>query len=270
MILFPNCKINIGLNVIRKRSDGFHDLESVFFPVPFHDVLEIIPAADGIFNFQSTGLPIPGEIDKNLCVTAFQLLQSEFKLPEVKIHLHKLIPIGAGLGGGSSDGAFTLKLLNIIFNLSLDDDQLKDYARVLGSDCPFFIENRPLFAYERGDHFEAVELNLSGLTLLLVLPGMHISTAEAYSAVVPAIPEKMLKESIHLPIEQWKEELVNDFEQPVFAKYPAIGEIKRKLYESGAIYASMSGSGSAVYGLFREKPNTKGFFQGNFTSSFIL
>ncbi|MEI7500350.1 MAG: 4-(cytidine 5'-diphospho)-2-C-methyl-D-erythritol kinase [Bacteroidota bacterium] len=270
MILFPNSKINIGLNIIGKRPDGYHNLETIFFPIPLKDALEIIPAVDGIFEFHSTGLAIPGKTQNNLCVKAFRLLQSEYKLPEVKMHLHKVIPMGAGLGGGSSDGAFSLKILNDLFNLALDNDQLKLFASALGSDCPFFIENCPLYAYERGDQFQPVHINLSGLTLLLVIPSLHVSTAEAYSAVIPAKSEKSLMELVHLPVEQWKDLLINDFEIPVFSKYPVIGKIKQKLYESGAIYASISGSGSAVYGLFGEIPDIKEISRENFTAFFLL
>ena len=262
MILFPNCKINLGLHVVRKRDDGFHNLETVFYPVPLYDALEIIRASDDAFNFNSSGLAIPGDAEHNLCTRAFILLQQAFKLPMVKMHLHKVIPMGAGLGGGSSDGAFTLKLLNQLFDLGQDKQQLMCFARKLGSDCSFFIENHPLFAYDRGDQFESTQVDLSGLTLLLVFPGLHVSTAAAYSAVLPVKPEKPLKELIKLPIEQWKEVLVNDFEKPVFKKHPAIGEIKHKLYDAGARYASMSGSGSAVYGLFSGIPAVGNAFDG--------
>jgi 4-diphosphocytidyl-2-C-methyl-D-erythritol kinase len=262
MILFPNCKINLGLHVVSKRTDGFHNIETIFYPVPFYDALEIIRASDDVFDFHATGLAIPGENGHNLCARAFKLLQPAFKLPMVKMHLHKVIPMGAGLGGGSSDGAFTLKLLNQLFDLGQDKEQLMFFARELGSDCSFFIENRPLFAYERGDRFESTQIDLSGLTLLLVFPGLHVSTAEAYSEVVPVKPEKSLKELMKLPVEQWKDLLVNDFERPVFKKRPVIGEIKQKLYDAGALYASMSGSGSAVYGLFSGTPAVGSAFAG--------
>jgi len=254
MILFPNCKINLGLHVVSKRDDGFHNLETVFYPVPLYDALEVICANDNVFAFNSSGLAIPGDAEHNLCARAFKLLQPAFKLPMVKMHLHKVIPMGAGLGGGSSDGAFTLKLLNQLFDLGQDKEQLMFFARELGSDCSFFIENRPLFAHERGDRFESTQIDLSGLTLLLVFPGLHVSTAEAYAAVVPVKPEKSLKELMNCPVGQWKEILVNDFEKSVFKKRPVIGEIKQKLYDAGALYASMSGSGSAVYGLFSGTP----------------
>jgi 4-diphosphocytidyl-2-C-methyl-D-erythritol kinase len=270
MIYFPNCKINLGLNIVGKRPDGYHNLETIFVPVPMHDVVEIISADDGIFSFQSTGLPIPGEVETNLCIKAFRLLQSEYLLPEVNMHLHKVIPLGAGLGGGSADGAFTLRLVNEYFNLLLDTDQLKSYARVLGSDCSFFIENRALYAFERGDRFEPISLDLAGFTLLLVVPGVHVSTAEAYPAVIPAKPVNSLKELVLLPVELWKDKVTNDFEEPVFKRFPVIGEIKQKLYDAGAAYASMSGSGSAVYGLFNKPPEVGDVFRGMYTAEFLL
>ena len=270
MICLPNCKINLGLNIIGKRTDGYHNLETLFVPLPLSDVLEVIPAADGVFAFQSSGLNIPGGVEENLSVKAFRLLQSEHNLPEVKMHLHKVIPMGAGLGGGSSDGAAALKLISNLFNLALDIDQLKSHARLLGSDCSFFIENRPVFARERGDQFEPVLIDLSGFTLLLALPEIHVCTADAYSSVTAAIPEISLKNLVQLPPEQWKERIKNDFEGPVFKKHPEIKEIKQKMYDAGAVYASMSGSGSAVYGLFGASPATGDIFTGIHTLSFSL
>lgn len=262
MILFPHCKINLGLNIVSKRPDGFHDLETVFYPVPWNDALEIIPAADGVFDFNVSGLMIPGKADNNLCIRAFQLLQTDHQLPEVKMHLHKVIPMGAGLGGGSSDGAFTLRLLNHLFDLGLSSDQLRAYARILGSDCAFFISDTALYARNRGDQFEQVIIDLQGMTLLLVLPGIHVATADAYAAVIPAFPEKPLKQLVHLPVDQWKDNITNDFEMVVFKKFPVIGGIKQKLYDTGAVYASMSGSGSAVYGLYRTSPDCGDAFAG--------
>jgi 4-diphosphocytidyl-2-C-methyl-D-erythritol kinase len=264
MIQFPNCKINLGLNIVGKRADGFHNIETVFYPVPLCDALEINPASDGVFQFSSSGLTIPGKMETNLCIKAFNLLHKEFKLPDVKMHLHKTIPMGSGLGGGSSNGAFTLRMLNNLFSLNLDSDRLKKYASRSGSDCAFFIENLPVFASGRGDQFEPVSLDLSGLFLVIVIPDIHVVTSDAYKWVVPAIPEQSLKEMVGLPITAWKEKIVNDFEKPVIAKYPVIGEIKQKLYDSGAIYASMSGSGSAVYGLFEETPKIEACFPNDF------
>ncbi|MCX6268051.1 MAG: 4-(cytidine 5'-diphospho)-2-C-methyl-D-erythritol kinase [Bacteroidetes bacterium] len=254
MIQFPNCKINLGLNVVSKRSDGFHNIETVFYPVPLRDALEIIPAGGSHVEFHTSGLEIPGTPDQNLCIRAFHLLQSEFGLPGVKMHLHKVIPMGSGLGGGSSDGAFTLKLLNDLFELRLGNEQLKIYARLLGSDCSFFIENQAHFAFEKGDQLEPVAIDLSGLFLAIVIPHIHVATDEAYRMVVPEMPKQSLRELIQSPLELWKDLVINDFEKPVFEKYPVIGEIKAKLYASGAIYAAMSGSGSAVFGIFKELP----------------
>jgi 4-diphosphocytidyl-2-C-methyl-D-erythritol kinase len=262
MIQFPNCKINLGLNILGKRPDGFHNLESIFYPVPLRDALEIVIAPEGVFQFQSSGLTIPGLTEHNLCVRAFHLLQSDFGLPGVKMHLHKVIPMGSGLGGGSSNGTFTLKMLNDLFGLGLDNEKLKNYATRLGSDCAFFIENHPLFAFEKGEQFEPVMVDLTGLFLAIIIPGVHVDTADAYRMVVPGKPERSLKHLAQLPLKEWKGLIVNDFEKPVFERYPVIREIKQRLYDSGALYASMSGSGSAVYGLFEETPQIKEFFPG--------
>lgn len=260
MIQFPNCKINLGLNIVGKRTDGFHNLETVFYPVPLHDALEIIPAPDGVFQFTATGLAIPGKAEQNLCVKAFQLLQSEFELPAVKMHLHKAIPMGSGLGGGSADGAFTLKILNELFALELDHIQLKKYACLLGSDCAFFIENRPLFATGKGDEFEFVELDMAGLYLAIIIPDVHVATADAYRLVIPELPLRSLKEVIRMPVKEWPDMVANDFEKPVFAKFPVIRGIKQTLCDANAVYVSMSGSGSAVYGIFYEIPKIEPHF----------
>lgn len=254
MILFPNCKINLGLNVLRKRPDGYHDIETVFYPVPFHDILEIIPASDGDFGFSTSGLEVPGDVGKNLCIRAYQMICSDFRIPAVKMHLHKAIPMGAGLGGGSSDGAFTLLLLNRLFNLELDEGTLIDYALKLGSDCPFFIRNHPAFAAGRGDLFEPSPVNLSGWNLVLVFSGIHAGTSEAYAMINPKCPSKSLKNLVTLPVSAWKESLTNDFEEVMIQKYPLIGRIREQLYSYGATFAAMTGSGSAVFGLFRDPP----------------
>jgi len=267
MVIFPNCKINLGLNITGRRSDGYHDIETVFFPVPLHDVLEIIPAKDGIFGFSSTGLPVPGEAGQNLCARAYRLMQHEFSLPAVKMHLHKVIPMGAGLGGGSSDGAHALTLLNRLFNLGLTAEQLEDFARHLGSDCAFFIRNSPCYAFEKGDRFEQVEVDLAGFNLALVIPEVHVSTADAYSFVIPAIPMLRIRELVRLPVNDWKDKLVNDFEKPVIVKYPVIGSIKSTLYGAGALYAAMSGSGAAVFALFAERTPLEELFPGCFVWS---
>lgn len=253
MILFPNCKINLGLHILRKREDGFHDLETVFYPVALQDAVEAIgdAAADGDVAFQSSGLPINGRAADNSCVKAYRLLKADFPdLPPVRLHLHKTVPMGAGLGGGSADGAFTLVLLNKKFNLGLDEERLMAYALLLGSDCPFFIRNTPCYATGRGERLEDLKLDLTGYTTVLVNPRVHVATGWAFSQVTPSADRPPLKEAVASPVETWKEVLTNDFEKPVFAQYPAVRECKKALYATGAVYAAMSGSGSTVYGLF--------------------
>ncbi|MEM8894690.1 MAG: 4-(cytidine 5'-diphospho)-2-C-methyl-D-erythritol kinase [Bacteroidota bacterium] len=258
MITFPNCKINIGLHITGKRPDGYHNIESCFYPIPWNDALEITEAAT--FSFESSGLTIPGDVGSNLVVKAYRLLKQDFKLLPIKIHLLKSIPMGAGLGGGSADGAFMLKLLSDNFNLGLSVDQLETYALQLGSDCPFFIQNKPMIASGRGEVFESLRLSLSGKYILLVNPGIHISTKEAYTGVTPAVPEHSLKETLEdAPIESWKDKIANDFETSVFAIAPEIEQVKNQLYEQGALYASMTGSGSTVYGIYDYKPDKATF-----------
>lgn len=251
MILFPNCKINLGLNIIRKRPDGFHDLETVFYPLPLFDVLEALPSDK--LNFNYSGLRIPGKEDSNLCMRAWLLLRKEFpSLPELGIWLHKLIPVGSGLGGGSSDAAHMLRLLNEMFDLGLPPGRLFHYALQLGSDCPFFLFNQPCLARGRGELMDAVPVNLSAYGFLLVNSGIHVDTAWAFSQISPAIPPVSLKEIIQEPLTSWKSLLLNDFEKPVLLQYPGLKKIKEKLYEAGAVYASMTGSGSSFYGIFRK------------------
>lgn len=262
MIVFPNCKINLGLNVVAKRSDGYHDLETVFYPLPLSDILEIVPASDDSVSFQSTGLPIPGDPGENLCMKAFRLMENEFHIQPVKIHLHKIIPMGAGLGGGSSDGTFTLKLLNDLFSLGLDDERLYDFARQMGSDCSFFITNRPVFASGTGDRFLPVNIDLSGRRIVLVVPPFHVKTAAAFNGITPAVPARSVRNISEVPVEEWRDFLVNDFEKSVFKQFPGIGEIKKRLYDFGAVYASMTGSGSAVFGLFSADSKISGEYPG--------
>lgn len=251
MISFPNCKINLGLNIVGKRPDGYHDLETIFYPINIKDVLEVIQQSD--FNFTSTGLTIEGDQENNLCVKAYHLLKKDFpELPDVHMHLHKVIPMGAGLGGGSSDGAFALKLLSKKFHLNLSDEQLIHYALQLGSDCPFFIINKPCFATGRGEKMEPIDLNLSNYQIVIINPGIHVSTKSAFSQLAPKKPFISSKEIVAEPIEQWKQLLKNDFEETVFKQHPGIEEIKNTLYAKGAVYASMTGTGSTVYGVFRK------------------
>jgi len=255
MIVFPNCKINLGLHILQKRQDGFHDIETVFYPVSLQDALEIVhhPSPTDDIQFTTSGSVIDSLVEQNICVKAYRLLKKDFpQLPSVKMHLHKLIPSGAGLGGGSSDGAFTLLLLNKKFRLELSEDRLLDYALQLGSDCPFFIKNQPCFATGRGELLQQVELNLSWCTIVLINPKIHINTARAFSKITPNNKRKSIKTLIQLPVVQWKEVLINDFEEVFFAEHPEIKSIKDQLYQQGAVYASMSGSGSSVYGLFEK------------------
>jgi len=254
MIAFPNAKINIGLNIVEKRKDGFHSIESIFYPIfDLVDVLEIIELKENSNpQFSSSGISIPGEATSNLCLKAYNLLKKDYDIPSVAIHLHKVIPIGAGLGGGSSDAAFTLKLLNNIFKLNLSDDILIQYARKLGSDCAFFIKNKPVFAFGKGDEFEEISLSLSNYKIKIEYPNIHIGTAEAYNGVIPSVSKLQLKEIINKPINSWKKSIKNDFESSIFLNYPEIKQLKLKFYKEGAIYASMTGSGSAVYGIFEK------------------
>lgn len=260
MVLFPNCKINIGLNITSKRSDGYHNIETIFFPVQWYDVLEVIDSSasktavnntTGTFQLHVSGLPVPGNHADNICVKALGLLHKDFpSIPAVDIFLHKAIPAGAGLGGGSADGAFMLKLLNDKYKLQLSTEQLQQYAVQLGSDCAFFIYNQPCFATSRGEVLEPISLDLSVYTLVLINPGIHIDTGWAFSAITPAQPAHSLKEIIQQPITNWKALIKNDFEEAVFQQHPALSAIKEKLYANGAVYSAMSGSGSTIYGFF--------------------
>lgn len=251
MVLFPNCKINLGLNIIRKRTDGYHDLETVFYPITIRDALEAIRSNEKDIQFSSTGLTIDGNADSNLCVKAFRLLQKDYpSIAPLQMHLHKAIPMGAGLGGGSADGAFALQLINDVCGLGLTNDQLIPYALMLGSDCPFFLYNKPCFATGRGEVMQPVQVNLSAYYFILVNPGIHISTREAFAHIQPKLPGKPIHEIIQQPIPDWKQELVNDFEASVLPQHPTIRHIKETLYAQGAVYASMTGTGSTVYGIF--------------------
>jgi 4-diphosphocytidyl-2-C-methyl-D-erythritol kinase len=254
VIGFPNCKINLGLYILDKRADGFHNLETVFYPFGLKDGLEIIQQASysekGI-EFTSSGLVIDAKAEDNISVKAYYLLKKDFpQLPGITMHLHKAIPTGAGLGGGSADGAYALLLINQKFRLGLTEKQLIDYALQLGSDCPFFIINKPCFATGRGENLEKIPLDLSKYKIVLVNPKIHVNTGWAFSQIHPSNQRTSLRETIFRPIVEWREYLKNDFEEPVFSHYPEIKSIKEQLYEHGAIYASMSGSGSTVYGLF--------------------
>lgn len=261
MIIFPNAKINIGLNVINRRDDGYHNLETIFYPVNIKDALEIVVADE--LSFESSGLEIPGRIEDNLCIKGYHLLKKDFDLPPVTIHLHKHIPIGAGLGGGSSDAAFFIRLINQNFDLGMSDEQMIGYARKLGADCAFFIQNKPVFAFEIGDEFEPVKLDLSKYQIILVMPPVHISTAEAYRGVKPAPVKESLMDLIYEPVSEWKKYIKNDFEVSVFKDHPEIRGVKAALYEAGALYASMSGSGASVFGIFDKTPDLSGLEEDN-------
>ncbi|MBS1511814.1 MAG: 4-(cytidine 5'-diphospho)-2-C-methyl-D-erythritol kinase [Bacteroidetes bacterium] len=255
MVVFPNCKINLGLHITNKRTDGFHDLQTVFYPVGLKEALEIIPAHDSDTDviFSCSGLVVDGKEEQNSCIKAYRLLKKDFpQLPSIKMHLHKVIPMGAGLGGGSADGAFALQLLNNKFKLGLEEKQLLPYAAELGSDCAFFIINKPCYATGRGEILEPVAIDLSAYDILLVNPGIHVNTGWAFSQLTSTVPSVSIKEIIAQPIQTWKAHLTNDFEQPVFQKYPPISAIKDMLYQNGAWYAAMSGSGSTVFGIFEK------------------
>jgi 4-diphosphocytidyl-2-C-methyl-D-erythritol kinase len=255
MILFPPAKINLGLHILFKRNDGYHELESAMYPIPFTDVLEILPSEK--FEFKQTGLTIDGDSNNNLCVKAYQLLNEIYNIPPVYIHLRKIIPMGGGLGGGSSDGSFILTALNSIFNLNISVSKLEELASQLGSDCPFFIQKVPQIAKGRGEILNPIAINLEGYYLKLINIGVHVGTKEAYDGAKFSTSLKSVSEIITQPISTWKNELVNDFEATVFTIYPELQAVKDELYNEGAIYASMSGSGSTLFGIFEKEPRKK-------------
>lgn len=253
MIVFPNAKINLGLHIIGKQKNGYHEVETCMVPIPLFDALEIVTGPKKS-TWNSTGLAIPGESKDNLIVKVYNLLKKDFSnLPDISVHLHKNIPMGAGLGGGSADAAFALKLMNNLFDLILDDFFLEEYAVKLGSDCAFFIENTPKIARGRGEILDPINLGLAGTHFILINPNIHISTKEAYAGVTPSLPKVKLEEVL-ADKSRWKKELVNDFEESIFPMHPEIAALKEKLYDHGAYYAAMSGSGSSVVGLFEQKP----------------
>lgn len=254
MITYPNAKINIGLSITERRPDGYHNIESVFYPINLQDAVEIKTIEgeepQGGYKLKVSGTILDGTPDDNLVVKAYKLLRKDFNFPAQKIHLYKHIPVGAGLGGGSSDAAAIIKMLNEKFALGLTSEQMQNYAVQIGADCPFFINNTPVFATGIGNIFTPIELSLHGKTIILVKPDIFVSTRDAYALVKPSPAAIPLTEAIKQPISEWKQIITNDFEKSVFAKYPEIAAIKDKLYDMGALYASMSGSGSAVYGIF--------------------
>lgn len=262
MICFPNAKINLGLDIVSKRPDGYHNIETVFYPIPVKDALEVVQSNE--FTFIQSGIPVDGPAEKNLVIKALNLLKSQYDIPPLEVHLLKNIPFGAGLGGGSADAACMLKLINEFCSLRIPEEHLELMASTLGADCPFFIRNKPVFASGIGNIFEPVNLSLQDYHLCLIKPDISVSTPEAYSLVKPAQPIVSLKKIIEMPVEEWREVMFNAFEKSVFAKQPVIEALKNALYEEGAVYASMSGSGSSVFGLFKKPTNLKDQFASCF------
>jgi 4-diphosphocytidyl-2-C-methyl-D-erythritol kinase len=266
MVIFPNAKINLGLTVIRKRDDGFHDIESIFYPIGLCDALEYLPAGDKTGTdtdsvTYSGQFPVEG---KDICIILTDMLRQSFSFPPLRIHIHKNIPSGAGLGGGSSDAAFLLRSMNDSYSFGLNQDQLEEVAERIGSDCPFFLRNSPCLVTGKGEYLQNISLTLKGYYLILICPGIQVSTAEAYREIIPSHNAAGLKEMAGEPADQWKNLIINQFEEPVFKKYPVLKEIKEELYSIGAVYASMTGSGSAIYGLFRSEINAPQQFTGYF------
>jgi 4-diphosphocytidyl-2-C-methyl-D-erythritol kinase len=259
MLVFPNAKINIGLNIIEKRSDGFHNISSCFYPVGWSDALEITVSEK--LRFTVDGISIPGNMEDNLCLRAYRMVSEDYNIPPVHIHLLKAIPIGAGLGGGSSDSAFTISALNRLFDLRISIEKQLDYARRLGSDCAFFILNKQMYCHGKGDQFEDIDLALAGKWIVMINPGIYVSTVEAYSGVKPSKPTTDLRTLLKEPMPTWKNEIKNDFEVSLFPKYPLLKDIKEDLYKKGAAYAAMSGSGSTLYGIFDKEIDLSEHFQ---------
>ena len=259
------CKINLGLNIVERRPDGYHNIETIFYPVPLFDELTIEESKnEDILTLE--GNPLEGEVQDNLVLRAVRLLRQEgFPVPSLNIDLKKVIPSGAGLGGGSSDAACMIKTVSQLYNLSLSEEQMKSLVSKLGADCAFFINPQPLYAEGIGDVFTPISLNLKGWYLMLVKPEVHVSTREAYAGIRPHRPAYSLLETAKLPVGQWEGKMLNDFEESVFFKYPLLGEIKAELYRQGAAYASMSGSGSTIFGLFRSRPSGEQAFSDHFT-----
>jgi 4-diphosphocytidyl-2-C-methyl-D-erythritol kinase len=262
MLTFPNAKINIGLNIVERRTDGYHNIETVFYPIALCDALEVLAGEKKTdYSFISMGIPVDSSVDNNLITKAFYLLKKDFEMPPIEVFFRKIIPFGAGLGGGSADAAFMLKTLNQLFNLQLSLLELQQYAVRLGADCSFFIENKAVFATGIGNSFSDINLSLKGYYIVLIKPTINVSTVQAYAGVSPQKPSVSLFDAVqNMPITDWKNVVKNDFEKNVFGVYPVIEKIKNDLYAHGALYASMSGSGSSVYGIFDKEVNVKEFF----------
>ncbi len=255
MLTYSNAKINIGLNIVEKRNDGFHNIETVFFPIGMRDAIEIADSkSEAPYTFSASGIPINIDAKDNIVVKAYELIRAKYNFPAQDIHLHKNIPFGAGLGGGSANAAYMIKLLNNKFNLGMSNEEMETEVKKLGSDCAFFIKNEAAFADEKGDRLQAIDVDLSAYHILLIKPDVHISTPEAYANIKAQQPDVSLRELIKQPIETWKATIKNDFEGSIFPKHPLLAEIKKEFYEQGAIYAAMSGSGSSMFGLFKEEP----------------
>ena len=271
MITFPNAKINLGLNIVARRHDGYHDISTLFYPVDIKDALEIVPAKGDATTLSLSGNAVDCPVEKNLVMKAFRLMQSMFDLPEVDIHLHKAIPDGAGLGGGSADASATLLMLNAMYSLGLADERLAELAASLGADCPFFIYNRPMLASGIGDVFSPVSIDLSSKWLVLVKPDVYVSTKEAYAGVVPAQPAVPIADIVMRDVPLWRGVLLNDFERSVFARFGQLAQIKEQLYGLGAEYASMSGSGSSMFGIFDSANMAESAFRSlDFARKFVV
>lgn len=268
MITFPNAKINLGLYITQKRLDGFHNIETIFLPIPkLCDILEVLPITAGhnSIKFSQSGLAVDGDVSQNLCVKAYHLLNSYTALPKVTMHLHKQIPMGAGLGGGSADGAFALKMLNSLSDNPLDEAKMLEIALELGSDCPFFLINKPCFGQGRGEVLSPINLPLKGYFIAIVNPGIHVNTGFTYKNSHPKPAPINLQQLDSLPPSVWRDSVCNDFEKVVFPHHPEIERVKEKLYQLGAVYSSMSGSGSTVFAIFADVPVLEDSFQNYFT-----
>lgn len=279
MIVFPCCKINLGLNIVAKRRDGYHDIETVFYPIPLTDALEVVKMdpdfpSDVICDLKITGNSIECNEQDNLVIKAYNLLAKDFELPRIHVHLCKRIPSQAGLGGGSADAAYMIRLLDEHFHLNMGNAEMERYAAMLGADCAFFITAEPMFGTGKGEILEPADKdtgNLKGYYIAIVKPDIAISTAEAYAQITPQHPKECCRDVVRKPISCWKEELKNDFEIPIFNQYPILADIKQQLYAQGALYAQMSGSGSAIYGIFKERPiGIDKIFQDHFNSTLLL
>jgi 4-diphosphocytidyl-2-C-methyl-D-erythritol kinase len=269
VLCFPNAKINIGLNITEKRKDGFHNLETIFYPVSICDALEFTnlsaPNPNKPYTFHNSGISVEVPDEENIVIKAYELIRKNYQLPALQIHLHKNIPFGAGLGGGSADAAFMITSLNEAYNLNIPVEKQEEYASKLGSDCSFFIRNQPTFAYGRGELFKPVTLDLNNYFILMIKPDIAVSTAEAYANIRPHQPEASLLDLIQLPIKEWEGKIINDFEESIFPKHPELKKIKEEIYASGALYAAMSGSGSTIYGIFDKEPEASPTLQKHFT-----